>query len=97
MISTPVIANTNQNAARLPLYEPESDPLIPFWMEPTAARPTAEPIWRAPLKMAPTVPAMDEGAERKIAMLADCQYLQAQCEGEGRCLLRLDVDEHSPS
>ena len=44
-------------------------PSIEVCIEITAAIPTDDPSCRAELKIAPTVPAADEGVEAKIAML----------------------------
>lgn len=71
MISRPMMPRRNQKVAARPLYPLGLPSLFSTLcsMELTAAIPTAEPSWSAPLKIAPTVPAMDEGEVRKIAML----------------------------
>ena len=46
-----------------------TSPSIEVCIEATAAIPTADPSCRAELKIAPTVPAADEGVEAKIAIL----------------------------
>jgi len=46
-----------------------SSPSIEVCIEVIAARPIADPNCRAELKIAPTVPAADDGVEAKIAIL----------------------------
>ena len=66
-----VEARRNQYAAARPAYD-SGPPCVASTLasiEPTAEMPTADPSWRAPLNIAPTVPAMDDGLVRKMAML----------------------------
>jgi hypothetical protein len=71
MDSRATIPKRNQNAAARPAYscEPPWVASTDVSIELTAARPIADPKESAPLKMAPIVPAMDEGAAWKMAML----------------------------
>ena len=46
-----------------------SSPSIEVCIEAIAASPIADPNFRAELKIAPTVPAADDGVEAKIAIL----------------------------
>ena len=83
-VSSTTTAKTNQNAADRPRYADVHSallagsgteagwtlsPSIEVCIEVIAARPTADPNCRAELKIAPTVPAADDGVEAKIAIL----------------------------